>query len=299
MCWSSVQPESEKREERYVIVVTTPLQILFAFSLLRRIPGDAETYCVVIGGFSGAESVAQKLAVSFQEEMNIEYFRNFRSAMPFISSLHAKSIFVDTDVGTRKFLELLRFKVKQPSLAIAVYEEGLGTYRSDLYSGKKKRLLNLFGIGTHFGGCILTSEIHVLLPRLYEATFPNTKTKIVQIQDAPMDIVRLRLRDISWAFSYEPVPTSGEECSVYLSSWGIDGRFIERLAEHSEEIFFKPHPKFKGEFCHDRIKVLPSNAPAELVITDLASKYQRVKIYHHGSSAAWYCDAEGVEFVEL
>ncbi|MGX9728047.1 MAG: hypothetical protein ACTFAK_12245 [Candidatus Electronema sp. VV] len=72
-----------------------------------------------------------------------------------------------------------------------VYEEGLGTYRKDLYTGTRKRLFDYFGIGTFFGG-----------------NFPLNGSKIRWIRKSLSDFITENCSDLQKLFGFDNVMQS-------------------------------------------------------------------------------------------
>jgi hypothetical protein len=282
-----------------VFMVSSPLQLLISRAIIAAGEPGTEFHVGIVGKFSGAEAVAERLRDNYPLIASVRYFHTFADARSFIVSLHTDKLFIDSDLGVRKFLDLVQIKARLPELEIAVYEEGWGTYRTDIYSGVRKALFQKIGIGTHFGGCGLVSEIHVLQPRKYLDIFPKSRVRIVNVPQGPMAVIQAEFDAMCRIFDYVGVAGTGEKCCVYLSSWTADRAILEELAQEGCDTYFKPHPHFSGEVDYFPLILVSNNAPAELVLADLVRKYRLVKVYHHGSSVSSYCQDDRVEFVRI
>lgn len=283
--------------EKYVIEIVSPLQILLSLEMVRTLAREAEIHVIVIGGFNGAEAVARKLRPMMSDAKSIKYFPTFRRSMRFTSIISPDRIFTHADVGVQKGLQLLWLKARNPAMKISVYEEGLGTYRDDLYRGLKRLLFPFIGIGTHFGGFSLTSEVHVLSPDMYRRKFPRSRKKIVQIPRSPMETIANNKKNIYGLFNYNEVPKSDGRCVVYMSSWEVDKAFFSEIATGKCDTYFKAHPRLDFIPSQTNIINIPANIPAEILLADLSQKYRDVTVYHHGTSAVRYCSGWGIKFI--
>ncbi|WP_428031358.1 hypothetical protein [Ancylobacter sp.] len=287
-----------------VFVATTPLQILFSLSIAHDLGPDVQRHMVIIGTFKNAEAVCHRfnalpIGPGWQ---SARYFRSFPRASRYIASLKGDDLFIDADVGIRKYLYLILFKLLSRKTRLNVYEEGLGTYRKDLYSGVRQAAIAVTGAGIHYGNCVLTSNIHVLKPDLYLSAFPRMEGKIRRIVHSPIEIIRRHLAALCQLFSYSPLTDADRRsasCILYLSSWSQDEVFIKTLTDSSDDVYLKPHPHFRGDLRHCSFRVIAGGPPAELILVNLLDIYDLITVFHHGSSVTWYFSHERIEFVQI
>lgn len=256
----------------------------------------------LVGHFKDASVVARRLE-GRQIALKIasaKYFSSFKAAFKFFEDLEPECIYVDADVGVMKFFQLLHLKIKISSFDLHVYEEGIGTYRDDLYAGVKKRILSQLGVGTHFGGCMLTHRVHVQKPQLYMERFPRRKVQVSAILKGPAEILLQDIRGFSCLFGYEPPDhINGGVCNVYLSSWSVDSSFMERFSSLPGDCYFKPHPHLRDDHAEGGLIGVPASVPSELLLLTLSTMYDVVRVYHHGSSTTLYCNEQNVDFVHI
>ncbi|MFB2531539.1 hypothetical protein ACEYYA_05150 [Paracoccus sp. p3-h83] len=277
-------------------VVGKPLQILIAHALRRDRAGQP-SQIIIFDEFDGAREVTDRLARL--AEVEVTYAASRDDAMTAARLLAPKSIFIDADVGPRSFIRLARLKAALPRINIHVFEEGVGTYRSDLYRGWRERLFRLIGIGTRFGHSRFTDYINVLEPAEYKekvgevATVLQISTSIAQVIEDDFDF---------WAkvFAMPDFPIPGHsECALYMTNWQPEAAIAEKLSAKRVDLYIKPHPHLRDHTLFASGIMAPAGLPAEILIPYLAKNYDIVRIYHHGTSAERYVDLPNVAFFNL
>lgn len=285
-----------------IFIVSQPLQILVALSIIKQLGIDQRSYLAIVGTFYNARLVYERLATANWElsPLSIKFFESHKDANKFIIKSRASNLFTDGDVSVKKYLELQSIKLRRKSITINVYEEGLGTYRTDLYSGLKKRILNLLGVGTNYGGCILTDSLYLFNPDLYKNTFPKSQVKLVQIAMRPVDIISSYFDSLSFIFDHSPISRGSEDvCHVYLSSWGVDYDFLKEFSKLRGDKYIKLHPRAKAIRGENYGVMVSRTPPAEMVLLDMMGKYKTVNVYHHGSSVEKYFSEKNVVFLKV
>lgn len=283
-------------------IVTKPLQLLVALAIIKQLNVQEKTYLIIVDSFYNAKLVYERIRSADWEfsETSVEFFQSLDGAYHFAGECGAKSLFIDADVGVRKYFTLLRLKLKRRIQNINVYEEGLGTYRIDLYAGTKKTLLDLVGIGTRFGGCSLTNCIHLYEPETYRKNFPKHKASIKKIKYRPKDIIQLYFPHLNYIFDGDNITNnSSESCHVYLSSWHVDYNFMKIFSSLPGDKYLKLHPHIKTIEKINCGTLASRTAPAEMILMSLKEKYRFVNVFHHGSSVERYISAKNINFIRV
>lgn len=274
-----------------------------ALSIFEQMGPDYRTSFVIANVFSDAEKVFINARNSKWQELGISfYFADvMKDALPIAKRLNADNLFLDSDVGVRRHLTLLEMKSSNHSLDIHVYEEGVGTYRTDLYSGLRRAFLSKAGVGTFFGGCKNTSSIYVCDPIHYCAQFPNANPDNVhRINMPPYEFSQRNLDELSKLFAFElPCIQRPDQCNLYLSSWEIDYEFLRKFTSIEGDNFIKLHPHIRAVKHNLDCKTLGACPPAELAFVHLKAAYKNVNVFSHYSSAAHYAKGSGINFCNL
>lgn len=282
--------------------MTKPLQILVALSIIKQLDIRDRTHLVIVDSFYNARLVYERMKSADWDfsDLAISFCASHREAHQFSIESGINTLFIDSDVGAQKYFDLLKIKLKRRNLNIKVYEEGLGTYRTDLYSGTKKTIFDFAGIGTHFGGCALTSQIHLCDPEAYHKNFPKYKKPVKKLELGPLDIIRQYFPSLSHIFDYcSPAAPTSDLCHIYLSSWHVDRSFLEKFSMLAGDKYLKLHPHIKvtGEWGLGTL--VSRTAPAEMVLLDMMEKYKSVSVFHHGSSVEQYISGKNVIFIRV
>ncbi len=237
----------------------------------------------------------------------MRFFEDSAAAYRAAASLpKSSSLFIDSDVGLRKFITLARLKIGSSSTKICVYEEGIGTYRSDLYPFHKRLILRSVGAGAIFGQSSLTECIFVYDCEKYKSISGLKAERVCKIEDDLSTFIRSNRAFLSYLFDAPSQPTWGDEkhYNVYLSDWVIHPQIVCRLKARPEKLLIKPHPHVKKietpeSYGLDSDAFLPAGVPAELLLEMLLAKCPSINVYHHGSSAAYYLCTSGIRFIRL
>ncbi|OPK10879.1 hypothetical protein BZ163_07675 [Pseudomonas sp. VI4.1] len=259
-------------------------------------------YLYLVDSFNGSQEIAATVQLEKAFKKTI-LFKTRDDALRAAADENPKRVFIDSDVGLKLFINLLKLKIKSPKTEIHVYEEGIGTYRTDLIPNKLKNLVfTALGVGCYFGGASLTKKIHIFNPSLYKKNIPFLSKKIEKIEDDFSFWISSNkdslIEVFSPGFKVENLE-SLDLARVYLSDWEMDVEFIAKLAKLGR-VFVKPHPHIKrialDEITtNNNIELVPGALPAELLMILLADKFQNVKIYHKNSSCMNYISSERIE----
>ncbi len=271
-------------------IVTKPLQFMIADMIARQENEGEHIDFLVVDLFAGASDFVERFNRLDRENQRAIYFAEQRAAYAHAAEAEYGIVHTNCDVGFRIYQMLKRFKGK----SVRVYEEGVGTYRNDLYSGFKRRLLHGRGIGTVFGGSDIAQFIYVFDPASYYQRVQGIRAIPVKIDGSVAGYVSENRTILSHLFGAGDQEPSDKSATVYLSDWDVDQRIVARLRKE-DPFFLKPHPHRKESLSGE--DVLPGGVPAEVLITILAQAYRSLTVYHHGSSAAHYlAGMPGVKF---
>jgi len=239
--------------------------------------------------------------ISESKELNkvfekVKWFKTRNEAIYVAATKKPKTVYIDSDVGLNPLIRLCILKLRSKKTKIHVYEEGIGTYRTDLINNKiKKTIYNIVGAGCYFGGAFITDKIHVFNVDLYKKNIPFLSYKVISITppfETWLKENKQKLINIfCQGFKIEET-TDTKIASLYLTDWSIDMKTVKEVPK-SSRLFLKPHPHIKKEVIdklpNDRdIEIVPSEIPAEILINILLEKFSKVNVYHKNSSALTY-----------
>lgn len=285
---------------RTAFIITKPLQFMIAASIIDQLGIAASSDLLVTNTFSAAEVFASQYHELGPRWGNLWLFEDIPAAHEYARRKRAyKCLFIDSDPGIQKAIQLLRFKVTNPSASIMVYEEGEGTYRNDLYTSPKREILHFAGVGAAFGGSRLSSGIFVFKPDEYRQRVGRFGGTPFQIEPTLLSFIVSNYGDLSALFSTPKIESAGETtCNLYLGNWDFHLDEIAELARLSGQFFFKPHPHLKAlPPMPDGVEQLPGGVPVELIIISLLDKFERVNVYHHGSSVQRYLSIDRINYI--
>jgi hypothetical protein len=287
-----------------VFLATKPLQLIISEIIAAQLDVNRKDI-IIVDSFHDAHRVANIVAeYGFWTEVRCVRTRQegIREAL----KLRADDLFIDSDVGFRSFLYLFEYRtlVRKP---IWVYEEGVGSYRTDLYAGGlKKWLFERIGVGVRFGGCRFTNGLYVFSPDKIQAQSLNVRTDFIvhKIDVSFQDYCVNHLKRYCHYFNISEKTFSEHEIGgvwhLYLSNWSLDMAvdFAKRPLEGLK--ILKPHPHIK--YIDDLVVkgfdvVLDGGIPVELLLIKMAATSNKIIVWrHHGSSASEYIKLPNVDF---
>ena len=287
--------------KRNVFVVTKPLQILMSLSIIKQAHIERSATMVIVDAFANSRLVCESLSSLDWDfrEVGFHFAQSVKAAHTLVRrSKGLKALYIMGDVGLRQYLSIGHIKLNSPTLTIHVYEEGHGTYKTDLYGGIKAKVFNIVGVGTHFGGCSFTDAIHVCDPEAYRSLFPSANTSVHAIDRGPGAMLHTFREELTHVFDYRAISsTASPLCNVYLTDWVIDHSFLEIFCALEGDNYIKPHPHIKSEPTAFACRTLSPTVPAEMFLLDAMAKYSKLVVYHHhGSSAERYIKGDNIVF---
>lgn len=232
-----------------VFIVTKPLQIMIAMSIRDILSMYINPHLFLINQFINSYETYAKLIVTDRRWSSFTMHSNRAAAFASCAKMRPDILFIDSDISGRTFLKMLLVKLLNPHIKISVYEEGIGTYRTNLYpSSLRSYFARIIGIGTFFGGCIFTNDIWVYNPIEYSKTFPHARCSIHIIKPSLIDFITNNFKFLESIFCSQeieeliPIHSPYDNCLVYMSDWIIDYSIIERLRAFNGLKILKPHP---------------------------------------------------------
>lgn len=287
--------------KRPVFIVTKPLQFMVAATIIDELGLSAVADILVTDTFAeAAEFVYQYHGVG-PRWGRIGLFPSIREAYRYArDECRYSALYIDSDTGVQKMLTLARLKMKHPSAPILVYEEGVGTYRRDIYPPVKRELIHRLGAGAAFGGSPLTSGIFVYDVDAYQSRVGRFGGTPYLIETELAEFIAANAAVLGRLFGVpDTLPsTASDTCTVYLTNWTPDEKVIREISDRPGDCFVKPHPHLSSAdgALFGGVRLLPAGIPAELLIMKLRASYSRMTVLHHGSSTATYLPAHGVEY---
>lgn len=273
-----------------VFVCTKPLQILVAMILSSEF-SPAQLFIV--------ESFSDSLEISKSTELRkyftlTKHFLTRADAIKAARHANPRSIFIDSDIGLKTQLALAHLKLRTPTCSIFVYEEGIGTYRTDLIKSKiKKAIYRATGTACRFGESVLTDKIFVFSKEAYLESNPHLQRKVRTIENPLSNFIRRYQTDLLNLFSpgFSFPEKENDDAYIYLSDWKLSPPSHPPI---NCDIFIKPHPHISKDEIEMRTKNypdmhwVPGSIPAEIIIELLSKRYNHVIINHNNSSAVHY-----------
>lgn len=291
---------------RSAFIITKPLQFMVAVSIIEQENLSGCVDILVVDIFSDAGKFVESYHEISPGWGNMCLFKTHADAYRHARKRKYRQLFIDTDCGIQKAFTLLRQKVASSSTEIIVYEEGVGTYRSDLYGNPIRRLaVRAFGAGAAFGGSVFTNRIYVYDPPLYLRQVGRLGGSPCKINTNLINFARTNRSILDNLFAVPEVTPGrqGEPCNLYLTNWGIDKDVTAAIAAKPGVFFIKPHPHLAHLSADDSkfmsALVIAAGVPAELLILRLLDNYPNLTVFHHGSSAARYLAGAGANFVNV
>lgn len=281
-------------------IVSKPLQILMAYSIAEQLGLWENAHLVIVDEFDGADETWKRICRRKNRSINFTtvFSKDKRSALDLCRSEGINSIFLDSDVGPKNYLRLIGAKFSIGGLCLHVFEEGIGTYRNDIYPSFKRKIFELMGVGAVFGGCSLTDDIFVCNVEEYRRKMPlKIAVKAIGIRKGIRETIERDSEFWEDIFRYEGIKgRSGGKSVLYISNWEIDNEFLSKFSLLTGDKYVKPHPHIRDAPRYEHGVIIGQGTPAEIVILDLAKKYKEVEVFHHGSSCEKYISGSNIRF---
>lgn len=285
-----------------IFICTKPLQIMVCMLINSNAKSNT---LIIVDLFKDSDIVAlePKLKEHFKD---VKHVSSRKQALLLCEQLKPSILFIDSDIGLVPLLRFLRLRFFSNATSIAVYEEGIGTYRKDIIKNPTQKILyKIIGAATHFGGSALTKYIYVYDLKKYIKAFPNSKEKALYIEKNLIEWIRENESDLIDIFSPNfnlDLTDKSPETNIYLSNWTLNESIIAQLSKNNR-IYIKPHPHIKDSMkkslaSNQNIQFLPAQLPAEIIIIQASARFKKVNIYHHNSSALHYAHLKNVTSID-
>ncbi len=292
---------------RYGFIITKPLQLMIVMAIIDQLPNEVVKELLIVDGFFDAKNITETLNNNNFMWRGACFFQDPHAALKYCKHRNYDSVFLDSDVGFRRNFDLIMLKIFRPKTGLNVYEEGLGTYRSNLYHEPKKMAMSFCGIGTYFGGNWLTKKLYLFAPAEYRKIFGDKSSELIEINISIPELIIKHEKFFDELFKTNELrsklismrATGTEKCDIYLSSWDIDANVEKYFANLVSCRVAKLHPHIKviPDSLWNKFDFVVSPAvPAEILITITSNLFKEVEVFHHGSSVVRYLDISNVRF---
>lgn len=287
-------------------IVATPLQVLICMAILRQLDNVESVDVFVVGYFDDAEKVCARLNENFSSVAKFRYFLKYRHALTEAARHGFDKLFIHWDIGFRTNLALRMFSARCKATSICVFEEGIGTYRNDIYRGFKKRLFRAVGLPLNIGAHGLVDCIYLYEPCEYLNSVYAAPASVVRIAYNVSDLIAECMGGLIAVF--DPggfinglLSAPNEKCILYLTGWGVERMVINSLGASVGYKVLKLHPHIinRDDFAALGFDLPPNCLPAEVLISSLCAKFGEVEVYHHGSSVIRYARGVNINYIRI
>lgn len=298
----------ESPPEKTAFLATKPLQIMVSMAIRDQLQIEEQSHLMVIPEFRDANLVVRRVREFDSRWLTVSEFSRKHDAIIQCVQGQYHRVFLDSDVGVRNAWTLRMLKAWSPSTRLCVFEEGIGTYRQDIYSPARGMAVRALGGSTHFGGLPATNEVWVHRPDAYGSLFPRQADKVRVINSSLQSWIASNMSQLELIFLGGPLddllPQGSRRgrCAVYLTAWTWRPDAYEVVRAWGGLSVLKLHPHIQSD--EDELRslfdlALPASIPAELVLLALARRFEEVAVFHHGTSTEQYIHHEGVTYFNL
>ena len=291
-----------KSKTHAAFVVTKPVQLLVALAILEQEVLYQDVTLIFCDSFADAQNVEDRFKRAFKGRIRSDFCKNRIHAINFAANQGFDFLYLDSDVGVQHYIALLGFKLRSPSCSVNVFEEGLGTYNEDSYTGVKKFILKALGVGGNFGGSVFVSRIFLYDPDEYIAKFYQQRKKVILIKTSiwnSIDINRKRLKKTFNIINHSDSANRMKVCYIYMTAHHVDYDFLTQFKKNDGQLFIKYHPHLYNSLEVEGVQVLNSSAPIECIIYEFLCIYDNVVVYDHHSAARRYVLDPRVSFKSI
>jgi hypothetical protein len=293
---------------RSVMVCSKPLQVLNCASIVRHFGIADSRLHVLTTSIEGVEEFRRFLSSSGYQDVfsSVSWNLDYADAIAEFTRSEYDTLFIEDDRVGR-----YRTFVPHRTNRMVLFEEGIGTYRSSsemslrgLRKLKWKVLVVTTGCGWEFGEGRLTDVVAVSRPDVYRRLNPRTAHKAIGF---PGIVDELRFEADAWEqLVLDQLGRPSERLgriALVLAKWGsTPDAILDRALLDADVVFYKAHPHDGTPVERPDVVNLPSSwIPAEAVVDVLARRSDRLTVFHHSSSVAFYLGGrlDGVDFVDL
>lgn len=292
-------------------MASKPLQYINSKIIAQQEKSNENQTLIIVNMFYAAKDVVRNIEIYDKEWSNVSFAKNRFTSHLACAVRRPDVVYTDGDIGLRLFIYLMFIKAFNHKCKIFVYEEGVGTYRNDIYSSGvvshfKKFIFKMCGVGWYFGGSMFAEGIYVRDASRYLANLPRSEKFVKIIDESVQEYCENnfdKLSNIFGKFFDEKNCWKKNHCAIYLSDWHwSEQRVSESLREFRYDLLIiKPHPNIAIDIKHQFIdaKICAPSIPAEILIMSALSKFHKVTVFHHGSSAAEYIVGDNLNYIKI
>lgn len=213
-----------------IYIATKPLQIMICMILNGN---NKDNYLYVANHFNNSQAISKSVTLKkfFKE---VFWFNTRSNALRAAANEKPNFIYIDSDIGLKPLIDFYKLKLKSRRTEIHVYEEGVGTYRTDLIPWFKKIIYSIVGAGVYFGGAVSTKKIHVFNTNLYKENIPHLSRKAIEIEGNLATWIKAYKNELieifSHGFGIENIKKK-QIAILYITDWHIDERLMGKLSK--------------------------------------------------------------------
>jgi len=287
----------------HIFITARPTQIITALAVCEHLDLSNDTTIIVSNSFENASVIVDNFS-SYKPAFNFSLVPSFDAAIEAAISKMPAHVFLYLDVGFRAQKKIRRLRQANGKNKISVFEDGVGTYRKDIYSIAKKIILSLLGFPVNAGGSKYIDDIYLFDKKKYIENAQNKPNNIIQIKTGLIDFIDARQKELWSVFSardfYESFKSmNGKICLIYLSNYEFDISDLTDIFHGDGVKILKLHPHCNAKIRGNDIIISPKWVPAELLITLASDIFDCVHVFHQNSSASLYIKKKNVKFTNL
>jgi hypothetical protein len=292
-----------KKSNKNLIIAGKPLQLLTAISTAEQIKIIDDCDIFLVDNFFASKKFVKNYNNLNHKWPELTHYKTFDQACQRFIDGEYSCLLIDSDIGAKKYLRILRKKIKNKKIKMYVYEEGQGTYRDNIRVGIKKYIFSLLGIGHVFGGCMFTSKIFLYNSDKYSKKFPTLAKKAVQIDKPIISFIGENLTFLNELFRIDlylnKTRVSNDIAYLILMEKNTSIESVKAIKYFRGDKFLKRHPHIKTFSCEDGFNSIDNSIPAELIILNLSNIYTNLIIFHFGTSARRYINKSNISYFQL
>jgi hypothetical protein len=286
-----------------IFITERPTQIITAIAICEQLKLVNNIQIIVANCFSDASNIVDRFSKT-ERQITFRLHPTYEAALNVAINELPAHIFIHWDVGFGTQRRLRRLIKKNKGEKISVFEEGIGTYRQDIYKPLKKVIFNLLGLPVNVGGSRHISDIYVYNKEKYVQNAISRPETIYEISSSLQDMFARRIDQLLYVFSSEDFvasleKNSNDRCTIYLASWEFDESELSELQIDDGIKILKLHPHCKTEPHLEDFLIAPKSLPAELLIIFANRVFKHLLIHHNGSSVPLYINAPNIVFKNL
>lgn len=287
---------------KHIFICERPTQIITALEVCNQLADKDETEILVAERFDDAQGIVERFSKMYPA-VNFTLKVNYTDAINFMFSKLPASVYIHWDMGFRTQFWLARAR-SVAGTRISVFEEGIGTYRQDIYPSLKRKIFCLFRIPVNIGGSKHIDEIFVYNKSVYSKVSYKKPLKVTSINRSLAESVLLRENELIEVFGATRFLCSIKEqmsnrCNILLSNWNFSATDLALIYKTSDTNIVKFHPHCEERVLGHDLLNAPRSMPAELLLLILSRLFPLVFVYHYGSSVEKYIKEKNITFIDM